>query len=126
MKIPPLIFVIEDDPILNDIYCVTLNPYFEIQTYLRGDLALEGLKKTVPDVVLLDLNLPKVSGQEILETIRASERFANTKVILTTADNVQADMLAANVDITLLKPVSPNQLRALMMRVMNIPRDGAA
>ena len=117
MTTKPLAFVVEDDPVLNDISCLTLDPYFRVQTYLRGDLALEGLEKDVPDLVILDINLPKVSGDQILKTLRASERFSSTKVIITTADSIQAAMLDSEADIVLLKPISTNQLRALAVRI---------
>jgi DNA-binding response OmpR family regulator len=117
MSMKPLAFVVEDDPALNDIGCLTLAPYFRVQSFLRGDLALEGLEKNIPDLVILDINIPNVSGGEILKKLRESERFSNTKVILTTADNVQAAMLDAEADIVLLKPVSTNQLRSLAVRI---------
>ncbi len=115
----PLAFVIEDDPVLNDINCVTLNPYFQVQAYLRGDLAMDALDTTVPNLVILDINLPKISGEHILKKLRAEARFATTKVILTTADNVQAAMLDSEADIVLLKPISTKQLRELAIRISN-------
>lgn len=117
MATKPLAFVVEDDPVLNDISRLTLEPYFRIQTYLRGDLAMEALDKDVPDLVVLDINLPKVSGEHILKKLRGSDRFSSTKIILTTADNIQAAMLDAEADVVLLKPISTKQLRALAIRI---------
>ena len=44
-----------------------------------------------PDLVLLDLNLPHVSGEQILRRIRRSSRFAKTKVLIVSSSNAPAD-----------------------------------
>jgi len=117
MTLKPLAFVVEDDPILNDINCLTLEPYFQVKSYLRGDLAFEALDSHVPDLIVLDINLPGISGEKVLEKLRGSERFSSIKIILTTADNIQAATLDSLADIVLLKPISPNQLKEMAVRV---------
>lgn len=67
----------------------------------------------VPDLVLLDLNLPKRDGLEVLDVIRGEERFDDMPVIILTSSEALADMqesyrLRANAYIT--KPVDFNQL----------------
>lgn len=117
----PLIFVIEDDPKLNKIITFTLQANFEIETCTDGDAAMERLRQIIPDIVVLDLNLPGVSGREILENIRTDPRLTGTRVILTTADERQAETLTNEADIVLLKPVSPTQLREMALR-MSTPK----
>jgi DNA-binding response OmpR family regulator len=117
----PVVFVVEDDPKLTKIITFTLQENFEIETCSDGGLAVERLKQIVPDIVILDLNLPGVSGREVLEGIRADVRLANTRVILTTADERQAETLNNDADIILLKPVSPTQLREMALR-MSTPK----
>jgi DNA-binding response OmpR family regulator len=117
----PFVFVVEDDPKLTKIITFTLQENFEIETCSDGSLAVERLKQIVPDIVILDLNLPGVSGREVLERIRADARLANTRVILTTADERQAETLNNEADLILLKPVSPTQLREMALR-MSTPK----
>lgn len=117
----PLIFVVEDDPKLNKIITFTLQANFEIETCTDGGAAMERLKQITPDIVILDLNLPGISGREILEYIRMDARLARTRVILTTADERQAETLTNDADIVLLKPVSPTQLREMALR-MSTPK----
>jgi DNA-binding response OmpR family regulator len=117
----PVVFVVEDDPKLNKIITFTLQGNFEIETCTDGSAAMERLKQIIPDIVILDLNLPGVSGREILEGIRADTRLAGTRVILTTADERQAETLTDEADIILLKPVSPTQLREMALR-MSTPK----
>lgn len=113
----PIVFVVEDDPKLNEIITITLQADFEIESCTNGISAMERLKQIVPTIVILDLNLPGVSGREILESIRTDERLTKTRVILTTADERQAETLNNEADIILLKPVSPIQLRELALRM---------
>jgi len=116
----PFVFIVEDDPRLNEIISITLQADFELETCADGNLALERLKSITPQIVVLDLNLPGTPGKEILTHIRSDERLAQTKVILTTADDRQAETLDNNADIVLLKPVSPGQLRELALRLSSI------
>jgi diguanylate cyclase (GGDEF)-like protein len=78
---------------------------------------LERLSKSRPDLVLLDLNLPVVSGQEILEIIRKSKNLTHTKVVVITAHAHVANGLSAQPDLVLLKPVSNEQLTDLANRL---------
>ena len=82
-----------------------------------GDQALARLAITTPDVVVLDLHMPRVSGMEILRRIRADARLAGTRVIVATADMRATDMLQDQADLVLIKPVSFTQLRDLAGRL---------
>ena len=112
--------IIEDDPKLNEIIALTLQSDFEIETCTDGKTGLLRLSETIPHIVILDLNLPGVSGKEILNKIRTDERLSKTRVILTTADERQAETMTDDVDIVLLKPVSPVQLRELALRLKSM------
>ena len=109
--------IVEDDPQLNEIIALTLQEDFDLETCVDGNTAMELLGNFIPQVVVLDLNIPGVSGREILTHIRADKRFSRTHVIVATADNRQAEILHNEADIILLKPVSPGQLRELALRV---------
>lgn len=113
----PLALVIEDDPNLSQIFSLTLKEDFETETYTDGNAALERLSQIVPRLLILDLNLPGVPGNEILAHIRADERLKGVTVMLATADHRQADTLQDQADFVLLKPVSPIQLRQIAARV---------
>lgn len=113
----PCVFVVEDDPKLNEIIAITLQADFEVETCADGDTAVKRLRYLAPQIVVLDLNLPGTPGRDILALIRADERLAKTRVILTTADSLQAETLTNDADIVLLKPVSPMQLKELALRI---------
>ena len=114
----PLAFVVEDDPQLSRIFTLTLNELYETESITDGAQALERLSTAAPQLVVLDINLPGVSGVEILHSIRADSRLDSTRVILATADSRMADELREKADIVLLKPISIVQLRDLAQRLL--------
>jgi DNA-binding response OmpR family regulator len=113
----PHVLIVEDDPRLNEIISITLQNDFNLEACQDGSAALELLRTSVPDIVVLDLNLPGISGVELLAHIRSDARLTKTRIILATADERQAETLTDEADIILLKPVSPAQLRELALRI---------
>jgi two-component system response regulator MtrA len=113
----PLILIVEDDPQLSKIFTLTLSESFETETITDGAQALMRLDEVVPQLVVLDINLPGATGEQILHSIRANSRFESTRVILATADSRRADELQDKADIVLLKPISITQLREFANRL---------
>jgi CheY-like chemotaxis protein len=115
---PPLAMIIEDHEDAAVIFANALRGTgFEIEIVRAGDEALERLAETTPSVVILDLQLPHVSGAEILRRIRTSMRLAGTYVIVATAYPDLAMGLSEKADQTFLKPVSFVQLQNLALRL---------
>jgi len=112
-----LALIIEDDPHLNEIFSLTLQDNFIIESVHDGREAISLLNEMVPDVVILDLHLPNVTGDQILSVIRSNEQMRHTRVILTTADAQMAESLNDEADLVLLKPISPIQLLDLVKRI---------
>ena len=115
----PLALVIEDDLDLSEIFSRTLRSGgFDTETIRDGQEALNRLNGTPPELILLDLHLPHVTGATILQHIRAKEAYAKTAVIVASADARQAEELQVQADLVLLKPVSIEQLRQLAQRLL--------
>ena len=66
----PLVFIIEDDRKLNEIFALSLRADFELETCMDGYAAIERLKSITPEILVLDLNLPVISP-DIHQDIRA-------------------------------------------------------
>jgi DNA-binding response OmpR family regulator len=110
--------IVEDETDLAIIFSKALQEAgFETQIVRAGDTALMWLSSTAPQIVVLDLHLPRVSGEEVLEQIRADERLLATKVIIATADPRMAETLQDRADLVLLKPIGFSQLRDLASRL---------
>jgi len=80
------------------------------------------LKEIVPDLIILDLHMPGVTGEELLKQIRADERMEKTRVIIASADALRAQQLSSQVDMVLLKPISFTQLNQLAGRLFAHPK----
>jgi DNA-binding response OmpR family regulator len=110
--------IVEDDQDLAIIFARALQEAgFETQIVRAGDTALMWLSSTTPDVVVLDLYLPRVSGEDILHQIRADPRLAGIRVIIATADPQLAKVLQEEADLVLIKPIGFGQLRDLAARL---------
>ena len=110
--------IVEDDQDLAIIFARALQDAgFETQIVRSGDTALMWLSSTTPDVVVLDLHLPRISGGDLLQRIRANPQLEGVKVIIATADPQLAEVLQEEADLVLLKPIGFSQLRDLAARL---------
>jgi CheY-like chemotaxis protein len=115
----PLALIVEDEFDISIVFSRALQAAgFETEIIRSGDVALEWLSSSKPDIVILDLNLPCVTGPEILQHIRADERLAKTPVIIATAYARLAEGIRDQADQVLFKPVSFAQLRDLAARLV--------
>jgi CheY-like chemotaxis protein len=114
-----LALIIEDDEDLSEIFTRALEEAgFEVEAVGDGKAAQQRLgEDVVPNVIALDLHLPHIDGATLLKQIKADERFTKTRVILTTADAVQAEHLRDKVNIVLVKPIYFTQLRDISKRL---------
>ena len=77
------ILLVEDEPIAQTLYQNRLQREgFEISLAENGEVAINEMTKAQPDLVVLDLMLPKVNGQEVLKRMRSEERFKKTPVLV--------------------------------------------
>jgi len=110
--------IIEDNEDLAIIFAEALQAAgFDTGIIQDGETAVAQLETSVPRIIILDLHLPHVSGENILNGIRSDPRFDDTRVIIATADPRMADMLKDEADLVLLKPISFGQLRDLAARL---------
>ena len=89
---------------------------YHTEIALSGQVAHDRLSNSKPDIVILDLNLPGVSGEELLKKIRNDKRLDQTKIIVVTAHAYIANNLPVEPDLILLKPVSIEQLSTFIRR----------
>ena len=115
----PFAFVIEDDDMLATFFESALQDAgFHTQIIQDGNEALVQLQTAVPHLILLDLQLPGVNGETILETIRSDTRFDKTRIFMTSVEGTRAGFYQEKVDMVLIKPVSYIQLRTIAQRMI--------
>ena len=86
------ILFVEDDDALAGVYLVRLQAEgFDVKRVSNGEEALAAATEYRPDLVLLDVMMPKVSGFDVLDILRNTPETANLKVIMLTALSQEAD-----------------------------------
>ncbi|MFO7679800.1 MAG: response regulator [Chloroflexota bacterium] len=114
----PFALIVEDDRMLADIFSSALkNIEYETEIMRNGRSASLWLQTNVPDLLVLDLHLPYLSGEDILKQVNADARFDKTKIMIVTADAAMAKYLEGNITLTLIKPVDVGQLQKLAYRL---------
>jgi two-component system response regulator CpxR len=115
----PKLLIIDDDRELCSMLAEYLGPEgFAAQTAGTGPLGLEHLAREAPDLVVLDVMLPELSGFEVLRRIRTTSRVP---VIMLTARGEEVDRvvgLELGADDYLAKPFSPRELVARIRAVL--------
>ena len=113
------ILVVDDDRVLADVITFMLHKegYDVIQAH-DGRSALERWKKEDPDLLILDVNMPKMDGFEVCRRIRAE---GETPVLMLTVRGEEDDILSGfdiGVDDYMVKPFSPGQLVARVKAIL--------
>ncbi|MEM6283164.1 MAG: response regulator [Chloroflexota bacterium] len=118
MNIKAIALVVEDHPGQAVVFRTALQQVgFDAMIAPDGDDASEKLERSTPQLVLLDLHLPGVSGEEILKRIRNNERFDRTRVVIASADVELANSLEAEADEIIIKPINFNDLKTLIQEL---------
>ena len=113
----PIALVVEDEYDISLIFARALQSAgYETEIVRSGDTALTWLRAATPNLVILDLQLPRVPGTQILHYIRTDPRLADIRVIVATAHPNIAAALQDRADWILIKPVNFGQLRDLAKR----------
>lgn len=117
------ILVCDNEPALRRLIvaAVTGNGY-EVHEARDGDASVELARALEPDLIVLDMMMPGRTGIEVLEELRAEERFHDTPVIMLTARAQASDRLAAaeaGATRFISKPFSPVELRLIVEELLN-------
>ena len=112
------IYIVEDEPDIRETLKYNFsNEGFEVFTAPDGEEALSNLKKVLPDVLILDLMLPGLSGLDVCKSIRADDDIKDMSIIMLTAKGEEIDRVIGfelGADDYVTKPFS---VRELILRV---------
>jgi two-component system, cell cycle response regulator DivK len=118
----PRVALVEDNPDNRLLVHAILEDRFHITEYENGILALEGMRKDPPELVLLDISLPGMDGTEVLRRMREEESLSAIPVIALTAHAMTGDrerFLSQGFDDYVTKPIVDDEgliqaIRALL------------
>ena len=107
------ILVVDDDPQIRRVLKVTLTGQgFEVDDAKNGEAALDKLRQSRFELVLLDINMPGMSGLDVCRAIRASSEVAVIMLTVRDSEADTVDALDAGADDYVTKPFKPSELSA--------------
>ena len=93
---------------------------YEVTTAYDGVEAIEAVQSELPDMIILDVMMPRMDGFEALKKLRADDKTKDIPVIMLTAKAQDADIFkgwSSGVDSYLTKPFNPRELLAFVDRI---------
>lgn len=116
------ILIADDDPnILLALRYLMQREGHDVRTANDGQEALDAMAQVAPDLVLLDVMMPKASGYDVCRTLRASSAYDGVRVIMLTAKGREADQragLALGADAYISKPFAIADVVACVTNVL--------
>ncbi|MCA9792789.1 MAG: response regulator [Candidatus Eremiobacteraeota bacterium] len=113
------ILVVEDNPVNLDLVVQLLEDDHEILTAEDGQAGIDLALQSQPDLILMDLSLPRKNGWEACQALRDSGKLDGTPIVALTAHAIKGDRekaLAAGFDDYVTKPIDEDQLFAVLER----------
>ena len=116
------ILIAEDERDIRDLIAFTLRfAGYEVLTANNGEEAVTMTQKELPDLVLTDVRMPKMTGYEACKLIKADPTTQHIPVVFLSAKGQEAEVqsgLAAGADEYLLKPFAPDQLTKKVAEIL--------
>ena len=122
------ILIVDDDRINLDCARIALGNLYKLSTCSSGPNAMKFLETTLPDLILLDINMPFMDGFEVIRRIQADDRTKNIPLVILTAEigeEIQRKCKEIGVLDYIIKPFIPSDLQLRMEQVfLNLERSG--
>ena len=115
------ILIADDDPDILDVIKITLTEDFELIEAHDGAEALEKARQSNPDMILLDHQMPKMTGRQVCAILRADVLLRHTPILLVTGKGELEDKIKGietGADDYIVKPFDPEELLARVKMVM--------
>lgn len=118
------VLIVDDEPnIVISLEFLMKKEGFEVSVVGDGEAALEKIAEFSPDLVLLDVMMPRRSGYEVCQQIRANPAWSGMRVVMLTAKGREAEMakgIAMGADAYMTKPFSTKDLVAQVRQLLGL------
>jgi DNA-binding response OmpR family regulator len=122
------VLVVEDEPnIVLSLEYVIKKAGYEVRVARDGEEALKAVEEAAPDLILLDVMIPKRDGYDVCQTIRANPAWNDVNIIMLTARGREVERekgLALGADAYITKPFSTRELTDRLKRVLGAGANG--
>jgi CheY-like chemotaxis protein len=120
--VKPSILIVDDDPFIRKLVATTLEDVseFELHEAADGVEAIEVARQTRPQIIFLDVDMPRLDGIETCRAMRANSATTDATIVILTASHgngIEAEAEEAGADLFLTKPFSPLALLRLVDRL---------
>jgi len=110
----PVLLVVDDESAFRRFITLALHMEgYQVHAVENGERAIQALQEVTPDLVILDLSMPHVSGWDVLHFMRSLPHLASTPVLVLTADadeSTRRRCQREHVNHLLVKPVGLNEI----------------
>jgi two-component system nitrogen regulation response regulator GlnG len=124
-----LVLIVEDDKATGDLLATAINDQrgYTAMTVASADAALDAMGRIDPDLLLLDIRLPGMSGLELYDRVRADARFRSLPVVFETGTGREhaEELRDRGIATYIKKPFDLDELVRFVKRLVP-PRDGSA
>ncbi len=122
------VLVVDDEPNIRlSLEFLMRKAGYEVTGVDDGEAALEAVKNSVPDLMLLDVTLPKLSGYEVCEAVRANPEWKGVRILMLTArgrDIEREKGLALGADDYVTKPFATRDVVERVQALIGPENDG--
>jgi len=113
------VLICDDEPALRELIRVSLTGRYDFAEADDGVECIEVARQVHPDVVVLDMMMPRRNGMEVLAELRKDEELAGTPVIVLTAQPAtREEALAGGATRVMVKPFTPDEISAAVEEVL--------
>ena len=116
------IVIAEDERDIRDLIAFTLRfAGHEVVAATNGEEAVELAEKENPDLILLDVRMPRMTGYDACRAIKAKPQFVDTPVVFLSAKGQESEIdtgMAAGAEEYMLKPFAPDQLTSRVAEIL--------
>lgn len=114
-----ILVVDDDEPTVQTLSSILSNMGYSVGIARNGQEVLENLEKSIPDLMLLDIMMPRMDGLKLIQVLKRSMRGANIKIIVITAlllSNLVMELSKLGVELCIRKPVDVRKLAEIIKR----------
>jgi CheY-like chemotaxis protein len=113
------VLICDDEPSLRELIRISLDGPYRFVEADDGEQSLELARSARPDVVILDMMMPRLNGLEVLSALRQEKELADIPVIVLTAQPATRERaLQEGADRVMVKPFEPGQIAAAVEEVL--------